>query len=192
VRVDVGRVPTDHGDAMSTRLRILGATMLVASLACRPARTSTPPPDTASDDDDEFAAAHDETDAEDPDADAPQVAALAADRPPRTIYRAELDRALARGPGWLLGQLDPEPVRNGGRFVGWRIASVFPDAPDVCPPGCDLLPGDVILAVQGDPLQTPHALEAMIARLDALSALEIDRVRDGTREHVVYTLLDAP
>jgi type II secretory pathway component PulC len=173
----------------SPRLRIFAAAMLVA-LACRSERTSTPP---SANDEPEWS--DDETaDAAPPpvdDAD-PGVAPLAADRPPRTIYRVELDRALARGPGWLLGQLDPEPVRQGGRFVGWRIDAVFPDAPDVCPPGCDLLPGDVILAVQGDPLQTPQALEALIARLDALSALEIDRVRDGTKEHVVYTVVDTP
>ena len=168
--------------------------LFVAALACRSERTSTPPADddaTAP----EWSTADDDASSPSDDAVAPaepSVAPLAADRPPRTIYRVELDRALARGPGWLLGQLDPAPVRQSGRFVGWRIAEVFPDAPDVCPPGCDLMPGDVILAVHGDPLQTPQALEALIARLDALDALEIDRVRDGTREHVVYTLRDGP
>jgi len=179
-----------HGMSTSTpRLRILAATMLVATLACRSERASTPPSAPATAEPDATTASADDTRPADAD---DGVAPLAADRPPRTIYRAELDRALARGPGWLLGQLDPEPVRQSGRFVGWRIAEVFPDAPDVCPPGCDLLPGDVILAVQGDPLQTPQALEALIARLDGLSTLAIDRVRDGSREHVVYALLDAP
>lgn len=164
--------------------------MIVGALACRSERTSTPP--SALDDTTTTEETTTPDDALEPDEAEPATSPLAADRPPRTIYRAELDRALARGPGWLLGQLDPEPVRQSGRFVGWRIGHVFPDAPDVCPPGCDLLPGDVILAVQGDPLQTPQALETLIARLDALSALEVDRVRDGTREHVVYAVLDAP
>ena len=169
-------------------LRILAATTIL--IACRSERTTTAPvePDATTAD-----TTPDDTRTADADPpEEPVVAPLPADRPPRTIYRVELDRALARGPGWLLGQLDPEPVRQSGRFVGWRIGAVFPDAPDVCPPGCDLQPGDVILAVQGDPLQTPQALETLIAGMDALSALEVDRVRDGTREHVVYAVLDGP
>ncbi len=162
----------------------------VLAIACRREPTTTPataPTDAHETDEDDTA-----IDEPPPVADAPVVEPLPADRPARTIYRVELDRALARGPGWLLGQLDPTPMRKDGHFVGWQIGEVFPDAPDLCPPGCDLLPGDVILAVQGDALKTPQALEAMIARLDALTSLEVDRVRDGTRERVRYAIVDGP
>lgn len=177
---------------MSTTLRRAlrpAAIACVLAFACRREPT-TPPPEPSTDEAD----AQDETavDAPAPIADAPTVAPLPADRPARTIYRAELDRALARGPGWLLGQLDPSPMKTDGRFVGWRIGEVFPDAPDLCPPGCDLVAGDVILAVQGDALATPQALEAMIARLDGLMSLEVDRIRAGTRERVRYAIVDAP
>lgn len=185
------------------RARAIGLGVALASVlpsACRKERDSEPPMfDAASDEhliddptDDADGADDAPRTAEAPreEADAPQVAALAADRPPKIIYRIELDRALARGPGWLLGQLDPEPVRRDGRFVGWRIGTVFPDAPDLCPPGCDLLPDDVIVAVQGDRLQTPQALSALIERLDALRSLEVARVRDGREERVVYKIVD--
>jgi type II secretory pathway component PulC len=178
---------------MSTILRrpLRPAVVLACALACacRPDATTTPPPSDEHDDAEVEPPPAEETA---PVADAPAVAPLPADRPARTIYRIELDRALARGPGWLLGQLDPTPMRQGGQFVGWRIGVVFPDAPDLCPPGCDLLAGDVILSVQGDALKTPQALEAMIARLDGLESLEVDRVRDGTRERVRYAIVDAP
>jgi S1-C subfamily serine protease len=164
--------------------------IVVAALGCRPRERTEPAP--VADDTAPAPAATDEAESAPASVPAMEVAPLPADRPPRTIYRVELDRALARGPGWLMGQLAPEPVKQDGRFVGWRIGAVFPDAPDLCPPGCDLLAGDVILAVHGDPLRTPQALEAMIGRLDTLTALEVDRVRDGTRQRVTYAIADAP
>ena len=73
----------------------------------------------------------------------------AKDRPPRTILRSEIHRALAGGPAYLLRQLGPEPYRVEGRFIGWEITQLFPDDPALCDP-CDLAVGDVILSINGD------------------------------------------
>jgi hypothetical protein len=84
----------------------------------------------------------------------PPAPAAPDDVTPRgTIARDDLDRALARGPGWLLRELAPEPERADGRFVGWRIGAVFPDAPELCAAGCDLRTGDVIVSVEGWPVE---------------------------------------
>lgn len=112
-------------------------------------------------------------------------------RPPRTIYRVELERALAGGPAYLLSQLGPEPFRHQGQFAGWRITTVFPDDPELCAPGCDLAVGDVILRVNGDRLETPTAFAAMLERLGELEALEVTRLRDGEAQSITYTIVDA-
>lgn len=110
-------------------------------------------------------------------------------RPPLTIFRAEIDRALRHGPGYLLGQLGPEPFRVGGHVVGWKITRVFPDAPELAAE-CDLQPGDVVLSVNGDPLATPTALSAMLERLPELDVLVVTRLRDAQREVIRYSLVE--
>lgn len=112
------------------------------------------------------------------------------DRPPHTIYRSEIDQALARGPGFLLAQLGPEPFRMQGRFVGWEITRVFPDLPQLCEPGCDLQVGDIILSVNGDRLETPTAFSNMVTRLPELDTLQVKSVRDEKRRVVTYQIVD--
>lgn len=117
-------------------------------------------------------------------------ASVPTDRPPQTIYRSELDRALARGPGYLLRQLDPEPFRHQGHFVGWEIGALFPDDPDLCAPGCGVAVGDVILSVAGDRLQTPQALSNLIEKLPRMQKLEVRSLRNGERRVVTYRIVD--
>jgi len=114
--------------------------------------------------------------------------APASARPPGTIYRSELDRALARGPGYLLYELGPEPYRLSGKFVGWEITRVFPDEPGLCAEGCDLLVGDIILSVNGDRLETPQAFSNLIEALPQLDTLVIKSLRDEKRRVATYTL----
>lgn len=102
--------------------------------------------------------------------------------------RADLDKALANGPAWLLRQIAPEPYRPKGRFEGWVITDVFPDAPELCAARCDLRKGDVILSVEGDPIETPDAFVALLARLPELSAVEVVRLRDGAVERKRFTI----
>lgn len=109
-----------------------------------------------------------------------------------TIAWQHVDRATARGPGWLLGQLAPEPYRPRGRFEGWELTAVFPDAPELCTPSCDLRPGDVILSVQGDALETPDAYSAMFDRARTLTSLRVVRLREGVRETVEYRISERP
>ncbi len=110
-------------------------------------------------------------------------------RPPGTIFRSEIEHALSRGPGYLLYELGPEPFRLSGKFVGWEITKVFPDEPDLCADGCDLLPGDIILSVNGDRLETPQALSNMVEALPSTSKLVVKSIRNEKRRTSTYTLL---
>lgn len=108
--------------------------------------------------------------------------------PSDTIARSDLDEVLSHGPAWLLRQIAPEPYRPKGRFEGWIITDVFPDAPELCGPRCDLRKGDVILSVEGDRVETPDAFVALLARLPELSQLEVVRLRDGALERKRFTI----
>lgn len=112
------------------------------------------------------------------------------DREPGAIYRSEVEQALARGPGYLLAQLGPEPFRISGKFVGWEITRIFPDEPGLCRDACDLQVGDVILSVNGDPLETPQAFSNMVDALPRLDRLVVKSIRDEKRRVATYTLVD--
>jgi hypothetical protein len=112
-------------------------------------------------------------------------------REPGTIFADELARATERGPGWLLRQLGPEPHRSAGKFDGWTITARFPDDPELAA-ACDLELGDLILAVEGDPLATPTAYSRLFERADELETLQVTRIRGGTREELVYRIAPAP
>ncbi len=178
-------IPRHHRPVPSLK-RVALTSLLIAS-ACRPAASARPAP--------EPAAAQASTEPP-PNIDAPAIepssAPPAVAHEPGTIARDAIDRVTARGPGWLLRQLGPEPYRPRGRFEGWRITAVFPDAPEVCSPGCDLLEGDVILSVAGDTLETPDAFAAMFERAPTMQTLKVVRLRAGVRETVDYRIVPQP
>lgn len=113
-------------------------------------------------------------------------------RPPNTIFRSELVRATKGGkPGYLLNQLGPpEPYRPAGRFQGWKVTEVFPDDPELCAPGCDLLPGDVVLSVNGSPLERPDQLSTLVERIGTLSELKVRIIRDDALHERSYAIVD--
>jgi hypothetical protein len=107
-------------------------------------------------------------------AEVPPSEEVAAARPENTIYRDELLRATAGGkPAYLLRELAPEPYRPRGAREGWIIGSVFPSDPGLCAPGCDLMPGDIILTVNGSPLERPEQLSELISQLESMTTLEV-------------------
>lgn len=76
-----------------------------------------------------------------------------------TIERAKLNAVLDAGPGKFLRQLEITPRMDGNRFVGWQLVEVLDrNGPLV---DVDVLPGDVLLAVNGKPLARPDQLQAM-------------------------------
>ena len=101
-------------------------------------------------------------------------------RPEHTIYRSELARATHDGrPPYLMQQLGPEAYRPNGRFIGWKITKVWPSDPELCAPGCDLQPGDVIVAVNGRPIEYPEHLSELMEKLPKMETLKIRMLRNG-------------
>lgn len=119
-------------------------------------------------------------------ASAPPVA-----RPAGVIYRHELMRATHEGrPPYLMRQLGPEAHKPNGRFLGWRITTVWPGDPELCAPGCDLRPGDVIVTVNGQPIQYPEQLSDQMAKLQTMDELRVQMLRDGKLTKKSWTIVD--
>ena len=64
-----------------------------------------------------------------------------------SIARDTLLAALDAGPGPILGRVEVTAEHEGDRFLGWRLIAVDPEAPPF--PGVDLVPGDVLIAING-------------------------------------------
>jgi type II secretory pathway component PulC len=101
-------------------------------------------------------------------------------RPAGAIYRSEVVRATQGGSAaYLMSQLGPEPYRPQGRFEGWVVTRVWPGDPELCAPGCDLAPGDVLLSVNGSKLETPEELTNLLERIDELESIDLVGIRGG-------------
>ncbi|NVB41516.1 hypothetical protein G6O69_27000 [Pseudenhygromyxa sp. WMMC2535] len=158
--------------------------LISATLACRP----QPSPGGASDEPSYTA--------EDPGEAASPEGTSEVEAPPRpegVIYRSELHRATQDGsPAYLTGALSPEPYRPQGRFEGWVITRLWPQDPELCAPGCDLQPGDIILSVNGSTLQTPEDLSNLLARIDEIESVDVRGIREGEYYERSYPVVADP
>jgi len=74
-----------------------------------------------------------------------------------TIERARLIAVLDQGPGEFLRQLEVTPHMEGDRFVGWQLVQLIDHAGPLA--DLDVAPGDVLLALNGQPLSRPDQLQ---------------------------------
>lgn len=163
---------------------------LVAGLACRTSPAEAPAPDASNWPEASFDPGPAVGDASEP-AEV-DTARPARPRPAHTIFRDEVQRATGRGPAYLLRQLEPEPFRHQGHFVGWRITRLFPDDPELCADPCDLALDDVIVEVNGHRLQTPQDLSDALEALPGWARLRVISLREGQRRQVTYAIVDDP
>ena len=161
----------------------LGLAVLSAGPGCKTSPTEAPEPDAAQWGTPAPPPAEPEVE------DEPAEAWADRSRPPGTIFRDEIDRAIGPGPAYLLRQLGPEPYRHDGHFVGWQITQRFPDDPSLCAP-CDLELGDVILSVNGRTLSTPQQLSDALKALPTWTELKVASLRQGKRRVVTYPIVD--
>ena len=89
--------------------------------------------------------------------------------------RAELDTFLAKGPPFLLGQIQVNPVFKNGAFAGWEMAAFRGELRSVL----GLIPGDVVVRVYAMPIERPDQIEAIYLKLMTETHIVLDIVRDG-------------
>ncbi|MGD0526969.1 MAG: hypothetical protein ABSE49_17625, partial [Polyangiaceae bacterium] len=93
------------------------------------------------------------------------------------LARSVLRDVLAQGLGTFLQHVEvaDQPVLSGGKFHGFRIAALR----DSFWQGVDLKPGDVIVRVNGFPIERPEQAQTAFESLDVSSELRVDYERDG-------------
>jgi type II secretory pathway component PulC len=91
-----------------------------------------------------------------------------------TVNRAGLVTIVDQGLGRFLGRLRLSPVVEQGRFVGFGVTGIDPSWGDV-----GLRPGDVIMRVNGQPIERPEQALAVFEGLRLASEIAVDLTRDG-------------
>jgi general secretion pathway protein C len=121
---------------------------------------------------------------------APAAPVAAAEPAPDHALRRSAVRGVVQiGLGYFLQKvvLDDHPVMQDGRFHGFRIAALRDSA---FWRGVDVKPGDVIVRVNGLPIEHPEeALEAFRS-LEVASELRVEYERDGKPRELRYAIVD--
>jgi hypothetical protein len=91
-----------------------------------------------------------------------------------TINRAGLVTIVDQGLGRFLGRLKLAPVVQKGQFVGFGVTGIDPTWGDV-----GLRPGDVILRVNGQPIERPEQAMSVFETLRVVSEIAVELTRDG-------------
>ena len=119
------------------------------------------------------------------DAPAPDRAA-----PPKgSIWRDDVTATVDAGLGWFLQRVEVQPKVEGGRFVGFEIVDLRPA--DFWR-GVDLRPGDVVLTVNGKPIERETQAYDVFQSLKTASELRVRLQRNGRERELVYRIVEPP
>jgi type II secretory pathway component PulC len=103
-----------------------------------------------------------------------------------TIARARLLAVLDGGPGNFLRQVEVAPRMDGERFVGWQLVQLVDRTG---PLGVvDVVPGDVLLAVNGKPLSKPDQLQTIWDSLRTANTITAQLWRGNAKFELQYTI----
>lgn len=103
-----------------------------------------------------------------------------------TIERSHLVAVLDQGPGAFLRQLEVTPRMDGNRFVGWQLVQLLdPTSPlrDV-----DVVPADVLLAINGKPISRPDQLQTVWDSLRTANELRALVWRGDNKLELAFTI----
>jgi type II secretory pathway component PulC len=106
-----------------------------------------------------------------------------------TIARAHLVAVLDAGPASFLRQLEVAPHMSGDRFVGWQLVQLLDRTGPLH--DVDVVPGDVLLAVNGQPLSRPEQLQTLWDSLRTANDLTAQLWR-GSQRLELHFAIDPP
>jgi S1-C subfamily serine protease len=96
-----------------------------------------------------------------------------------TIARASLVAVLDAGPGTFLRQVEVAPRLSGNQFVGWQLVQLLDRTGPLH--DVDLVPGDVLLAINGKPLSRPDQLQSVWDSLRTANAVTAQMWRGAAK-----------
>jgi S1-C subfamily serine protease len=103
-----------------------------------------------------------------------------------TIDRAKLIAVLDHGPGEFLRQFEVTAHMDGERFVGWQLVQVL-DHQGVLA-DLDVAPGDVLLALNGQPLSRPDQLQTVWDSLRTANEVVADLWRGNAKLQLRFAI----
>jgi type II secretory pathway component PulC len=101
------------------------------------------------------------------------------------IPRSALVAVLSSGVGRFLQKVKAEPHLEGGRFVGWRLVSVFDGSERVRV----LKAGDTVLSVNGQGIERPEQFKDVWDKVAARDELVLLVQREGRRSELHYRIV---
>ncbi len=102
--------------------------------------------------------------------------------PENAITRAVLMKFHKRGPQRFIARLRVKATFNRGRFFGWRMLSYRGPGP--------IKPGDVIIDVNGMPIERPDQFMKVWEKLPTIKELTVKLLRDGKPNTLRYPVVD--
>ena len=105
-----------------------------------------------------------------------------------SITRAHLIAVLDSGPGAFLRQLEVTPRMDGNRFVGWQLVQLLDRSGPLV--DVDLVPGDVLLAVNGKPLARPDQLQTLWDSLRTATSVNAELWRGDAKLALTFAVTD--
>ena len=102
------------------------------------------------------------------------------------ISRAVLQAELASGIGRFLQQVRAEPSLARGRFMGWRVLTLFPNRADIHVQV--LRPGDTVMRVNGQSIERPEEFKSLWDAMAKADELVLDIQRNGRKSRLRYTI----
>jgi len=103
-----------------------------------------------------------------------------------TIARERLLAVLDAGPGTFLRQLEVMPKKQGERFVGWELVQVLDHQSPLV--DLDLTVGDVLLAINGQPIARPDQLQTLWDSLRTANAITADLHRGDSQLTLAFQI----
>ena len=103
-----------------------------------------------------------------------------------TIERAHLLAVLDAGPGMFLRQLEVAPMLEGNRFVGWQLVQLIDHASPLY--DVDVAPGDVLLAINGNPIARPDQLQTIWDSLRTANEITAQMWRGNGKLELHFTI----
>ena len=109
--------------------------------------------------------------------------------PPGALWRRDVNAVLDEGLGRFLQHAELDPEVQAGAFVGFRVLELRPAA---WWQGVDLVPGDIVMQVNGMPIEQPTEAHAAFESLRQAPELRVKYMRKGEARELVYSILDKP
>jgi len=120
---------------------------------------------------------------------APEPAACTAFVRPGVLKRSAVVRAVDAGIGrWLAGGAEVERKIAKSRFQGWEIRRLYPGDP--CYAAVDLRPPDVVIQINGKPIEKPDQAFDVFGSLRTAPELVVDFLRDSRPQKLTLQIAD--